>query len=96
MVMRPVASGRYIIFNYLEELGLQLGDRIKEQGWTHLCSLNTSTYPNLVWTFYENLIFGEEHIELRVKGKRIIIFEESLSSLLHMPHIENKFLKLEC
>ena len=28
--------------------------------------------------------------------KKIIIFEESLSSLVHMPHIGNKFLELEC
>ena len=96
MAMQLVASERHIIFNFLKEFGLQLEDRIKEQGWTHFCSLNTSTYPNLVQTFYENLIVGEEHIESRVKGKRIIIFEESLSSLLHMPHNENKFLKLEC
>ena len=48
MAMRPIASRRCIIFNFLEELGLQLGDKIEEQGWTHFCSLNTSTYPNLV------------------------------------------------
>ena len=96
MAMRPVASERCIIFYFLEELGLQLGDRIEEQGWTHFCSLNTSTYPNLVWLFYENLIVGEEHIESRVKEKRIIISKESLSSLSHMPHTENKFLEPEC
>ena len=94
--MWPVASERCIIFNFLEELGLQLRDRIEEQGWTHFCSLNTSTYPNLVRTFYENLIVGEEHVEWRVKEKRIIISKESLSSFLHMPHTGNKFLKLEC
>ena len=43
MAMRPIASERRMIFNFLEELGLQLGDRIKEQGWTHFCSLNTPT-----------------------------------------------------
>ena len=96
MAMRPIASRRCIIFNFLEELGLELEDRIEEQGWTHFCSLNIFTYPNLDWTFYKNLIVGEEHIESRVKEKRIIISEVSLSSLLHMPHIGNKFLELEC
>ena len=70
--------------------------RSEEQGWTHLCFLNAPTYPNLVRTFYKNLIVGEEHIESRVKGEKVIISKESLNSLLHMPHTENKFLKLEC
>ena len=30
MAMRPIASERRMIFNFLEELGLQLGDRIEE------------------------------------------------------------------
>ena len=82
MAMRLVTSSRRIIFIFLEELGLQLGDKIEEQGWTYFCSLNTLTYPNLVQTFYENLIFGEEHIESRVKEKRVIISKQSLSNLL--------------
>ena len=85
MAMRPVVSGKRIIFNFLDDIGLQLGDKIEEQGWVHFCSLNTCTYPNLVHTFYENLIVGEEYIESKVKGKRIILSEELLSSLLHMP-----------
>ena len=32
MVMRPVVSGRHIIFNFLDDLGLQLGDKIEKQG----------------------------------------------------------------
>ena len=48
MAMRSVTSGRHIIFTFLDELGLQLGDNIEEQGWTYICSLNTRTYPNLV------------------------------------------------
>ena len=95
MAMRPVTSGRQIIFTFLDELGLQLKDKIEEQGWIYFCSLNTRTYPNLVWTFYENLTFGEEHIESKVKGKRIIISEQSLSDLLQMLHEGNKFLELE-
>ena len=39
---------------------------------------------------------GEDHIESRVKGKRIILSEEILSSLLQMPHLGNKYLELEC
>ena len=35
MAMHPVVSGRCIIFNFLEELGLHLGDKIEEQGWVH-------------------------------------------------------------
>ena len=41
------------------------------------------------------MTFGEEHIESKVKGKRIIISEQSLSDLLQMPHEGNKFLELE-
>ena len=67
MAMRSVVSGRCILFNFLEKLGLQLGDKIEEQGWVYFFSLNTRTYPNLVCTFYENLIVGEEHIESKVK-----------------------------
>ena len=96
MAMRPVVSERCILFNFLEELGLQLGDKLEEQGWVYFCSLNTRTYPNLVCIFYENLIVGEEHIESKVKEKRIILFEELLSSLLKMPYLENKYLELEC
>ena len=70
MTMRLVISGRRIIFTFLKELGLQLRNKIEEQGCTYFCSLNTLTYPNLVQTFYENLIFGEEHIESKVKGKK--------------------------
>ena len=69
MAMRPIVSGRQIIFNFLDDLGLQLGNKIEEQGWVYFCSLNTRTYPNLVHTFYENLIVKEEHIESKVKGK---------------------------
>ena len=82
MVMQPVVTRRRIIFNFLDEIGLQLGDKIEEQGWIYFCSLNTHTYPNLVCTFYENLIVGEEHIESKVKEKRIILSKELLSSLL--------------
>ena len=96
MTIRPVMTGRRILFNFLDKLGLQLGDKLEEQGWIYFCSLNTRTYPNLVHTFYENLIVGEEHIESRVKRKRIIFFEEILSSLLQMPYIGNKYLELEC
>ena len=69
MAMRLVERGRCILFNFLEKLGLQLGDKIEEQGWVYFCSLNTHTYPNLVRTFYKNLIVGEEHIESKVKVK---------------------------
>ena len=96
MAMRPVTNGRCIIFYFLNKLGLQLRDKIEEQGWCYFCSLNVLTYPNLVWTFYEHLIIREEHIESIVKGKRIIISEESLGSLLQMPTEGNKFLQLEC
>ena len=96
MAMRPVTSGRSIIFSFLTELGLQIGDKIKEQGWSYFCSLNVLTYPNLVRSFYEYLIMGEEHIASTVKGKRIIITEESLGSLLQMPTEGNRCLKLDC
>ena len=96
MAMQLVVSGRHIIFNFLDDLGLQLGDKIEEQGWVYFCSLNIRTYSNLVHTFYENLIVGEEHIESRVKGKRIILSEKLLSSLLQMSHFGIKYLELEC
>ena len=96
MAMWQVVSGRHILFKFLEELGLELGDKLEEQGWVYFCSLNTYTYPTLVRTFYKNLIVKEEHIESRVKDKRIILSEELLSSLLQMPHFGNKYLELEC
>ena len=51
MQMRQVVSGRRILFNFLEEIGLELGDKIEEQGWVHFCSLNLPTYPTLVRIF---------------------------------------------
>ena len=42
------------------------------------------------------MIVGEEHIESKVKEKRIILFEKLLSSLLQMLHAKNKYLDLEC
>ena len=95
MAMRPVVTRRRIIFNFLDEIGLQLGDKIEEQGWVYFCSFNTRTYPNLVYTFYENFIVREEHIESKVKGKRIILSEKLLSSLLQMSHGKNKYLDLD-
>ena len=32
MAMQPVMSGRWILFNFLDELGLELGDKLEEQG----------------------------------------------------------------
>ena len=55
MQMRQVMSGRRILFNFLEEIELELGDKIEEQGWIYFCSLNLPTYPTLVRNFYENL-----------------------------------------
>ena len=95
MQMRQVVSGRRILFNFLEEIGLELGDKIEEQGWVHFCSLNLPTYPTLVRNFYENLIVGDDYLESQVKGKRIILSEELLSSLFRMPHIGNKYLELD-
>ena len=55
MQIRQVMSDRRILFNFLEELELEIGDNIEEQGWVYFCSLNLPTYPTLVRTFYENL-----------------------------------------
>ena len=95
MQMRQVMSGRCILFNFLEEIELKLGDNIEDQGWVYFCSLNVPTYPTLVRSFYENLRIRDDCIESQVKGKKIIIFEELLSSLFHMPHNGSKFLELE-
>ena len=95
MQMRQVMSGRRILFNFLEEIELELGDKIEEQGWVHFCSLNLPIYPILVRNFYENLKVGDDYLESQVKGKRIILSEELLSSLFRMPHNESKYLELE-
>ena len=42
------------------------------------------------------MIVGKEHIESKVKEKRIILSEELLSSLLQMAHAKNKYLDLDC
>ena len=55
MQMRQVMSGRRILFNFLEEIELKLGDYIEDQGWVYFCYLNVPTYPTLVRRFYENL-----------------------------------------
>ena len=88
-------SGRRILFNFLKEIGLELGDKIEEQGWIHFCSLNLPIYPTLVRNFYENLKVGDDYLESQVKGKRIILSEELLSSLYRMPHSGSKYLELE-
>ena len=86
MQMRQVMSGRRILFNFLEEIELKLGDNIEDQGWVYFCSLNVPTYPTLVRSFYENLRIRDDCIESQVKEKKIIISEELLSSLFQMPH----------
>ena len=95
MQMCQVVSERCILFNFLEEIELDLGDKIEEQGWVHFCSLNLPTYPTLVRNFYENLIVGVDYLESQVKGKRIILSEELMSSLFRMPHTGNKYLELD-
>ena len=95
MQMRQVMSGRRILFNFLEEIELELREKIEDQGWVYFCSLNVPTYPTLVRTFYENLRIRDDCIESQVKGKRIVISEELISSLFHMPHNGSKFLELE-
>ena len=95
MQMRQVMSGRRILFNFLEEIELKLGDYIEDQGWVYFCSLNVPTYPTLVRRFYENLKIKDDCIESHVRGKRIVISEELLSSLFQMPHTGSKFLELE-
>ena len=57
--------------------------------------INLPTYPTLVRTFYENLKVRDDCLESQVKGKRIILSEELLSSLFQMPHNGSKFLELE-
>ena len=94
--MHPVTSDRRIIFTFLIDLELQIRDKIEEQGWSFFFSLNVLTYANLVRSFYENLILGEEHIESKVKGKRIIISEEKLGNLLQMLTEDKKYLELNC
>ena len=93
--MRQVMSGRRILFNFLEEIELELGEKIEDQGWVYFCSLNVPTYPTLVRSFYENLRIRDDCIESQVKGKKIVISEELISSLFHMPHNGSKFLELE-
>ena len=83
--MRPITTGRRILFEYLKEIGFVIGDFIENQGWKNLCSLDVKIYPNLVRMFYENLRFGENFIESFVKGRRIIISAEILGSVLEMP-----------
>ena len=63
MQMRQVMSGRRILFNFLEELQLELGDKIEDQGWVYFCSLNLPTYPTLVRSFYENLKVRDDCLE---------------------------------
>ena len=71
MQMRQVMSGRRILFNFLEELELELGDKIEDQGWVYFCSLNLPTYPTLVRSFYENLKVRDDCLESQVKGRRL-------------------------
>ena len=95
MQMRQVMSGRRILFNFLEEIEVKLGDYIEDQGWIYFCSLNVPIYPTLVRRFYENLKIKDDCIESFVKGKKIVITEELLGSLFQMPHTGSKFLELE-
>ena len=95
MQMRQVMSGRRILFNFLDEIDLHIGDRIEEQGWEDFCSLNVPTYPTLVRRFYENLKIKDDVIESHVRGRKIVLSEELISSLFKMPHVGSKFLELE-
>ena len=95
MQTRQVMSGRRILFNFLEEIDLEIGEKIEDQGWVYFCSMNVPTYPTLVRRFYENLRIRDDCIESQVKEKKIVISEELLSSLFLMPHNGTKFLELE-
>ena len=93
--MRPITTGRRILFEYLKEIGFVIGDFIENQGWRTMCSLDIKTYPNLVRTFYENLRFGENFVESSVKRKRIIISVEILGNVLEMPFEGTEYLVLK-
>ena len=95
MQMRQVMSGRRILFNFLDEINLEIGDKIEEKGWKYFCSLNVPTYPTLVRRFYENLQIKDDGIESHVRGKKIVISEELICSLFKMPNNGSKFLELE-
>ena len=87
MQMRQIMSGRRILFNFLDEIYLNIGDKIEAQGWKDFCSLNVPTYPTLVRRFYENLKVKDDIIESHVRGKKIVLSEELLSSLFKMPQV---------
>ena len=97
MAMWPVASERCIVFNFLEELGLQLEDKIEKQGWTHFCSLNTSTYPNSLFSgiFWEEKISYIKHEVflnfIKVSCWKLIkrnISEHLISTISNPPNFE--------
>ena len=54
MQMRQIMSGRRILVNFLDEIDLNIGDKIEAQGWEEFCYLNVTTNPTLVRRFYEN------------------------------------------
>ena len=74
MQMRQVMSGRRILFNFLDEIDLNIGDKIEAQGWKDFCSLNVPTYPTLVRRFYENLKVKDDIIESHVRGKKKLYY----------------------
>lgn len=58
---------------------------MKQMGREFLCSLNISTYPNLVREFYENAEFREGAIVLIVKSICIPLDIERLGNILRVP-----------
>ncbi len=82
---RTVTIGRYIDFQFLASEGFSIGERLRAQGWEHLCSLNMSTYPGLVREMFSNMALGDSGYTGYVRGTLIEINEDILSSLLQIP-----------
>jgi len=79
---KHVISGRTVVladFGYLNLVAVLSTSSLEQ-----LVTIKEPVYPELVYYFYSNLSFQNDHIRSRVLGKDINIFLEQFAHLLHL------------
>ena len=82
---RTVTTGRHIDFSFLDHEGFSIGERLRAQGWEHLCTLKISTYPGLVREMFSDMALGDLGYTAYVRGTLVEINEDVLSTVLQIP-----------
>ena len=79
---KHVISGRTVVLADFEHLNL--ATILNTSSLEHLVSIKEPIYPELVYYFYSNLIFQNNHVRFRVLDKDINISIDHFAHLLHL------------